>query len=436
MTDDSAFEDPARRQAALWDVGFAHAMANNPEGAVTLMTAKLAESGLTIGQRVVLASQTARTGRVAEATAMLEAISREDPSLKVECMAEVQAYAFMRRFDRVAAQALLAELHRRFAPGEAGRLEPVIAERLATGRPFLMLRMGDGEGSHIKLNLDDEQRYAFLYRQNRRSFLEFWFDDPALVDAPAWEATMDRFNTVIANADVIGAFSSAAIEHAYGIGSRRDVTWVINTLRKTLEAADRDPAWASRTYIDTLTLHYDLLRTGVLGRLLQGRARVGLVSCHAPLAQALTSHFSVGAVEFHHTPGERSHAHLLGAQALAGRHWPDRYGTLYATLGEGDRRGQLFLVAAGLLGKIYADQLRAAGAVVLDIGAVADLLMGRPTREFPDALRPYALASPEAVEAGSAPSPAPSLRERLPLWLRRLGRPVWRPLWRWWSARR
>jgi hypothetical protein len=41
-------------------------------------------------------------------------------------------------------------------------------------------------------------------------------------------------------------------------------------------------------------------------------------------------------------------------------------------------------VAAGLLGKIYGAALKRSGAVVIDIGAVADLWMGKGTRTFPD----------------------------------------------------
>ena len=44
------------------------------------------------------------------------------------------------------------------------------------------------------------------------------------------------------------------------------------------------------------------------------------------------------------------------------------------------RRGAVFLVAGGLLGKIYCDRIRELGGIALDIGALADAWMGHNTR--------------------------------------------------------
>jgi hypothetical protein len=44
-------------------------------------------------------------------------------------------------------------------------------------------------------------------------------------------------------------------------------------------------------------------------------------------------------------------------------------------------------VAAGMLGKIYAMDLKKSGAVVLDIGSIADALVGKNTRIFPQAVK-------------------------------------------------
>jgi hypothetical protein len=44
------------------------------------------------------------------------------------------------------------------------------------------------------------------------------------------------------------------------------------------------------------------------------------------------------------------------------------------------RPGAVFLVAGGLLGKIYCDRIRALGDIALDIGALADAWMGHNTR--------------------------------------------------------
>jgi hypothetical protein len=76
-------------------------------------------------------------------------------------------------------------------------------------------------------------------------------------------------------------------------------------------------------------------------------------------------------------PVEAKRAGRLGL-TLAGRHYPDRFQYLRTEirrLGPGD----IVLVAAGVLGKIYADWIRAQGAIALDVGSAADFwATGKP----------------------------------------------------------
>jgi len=44
------------------------------------------------------------------------------------------------------------------------------------------------------------------------------------------------------------------------------------------------------------------------------------------------------------------------------------------------RPGAVFLVAGGLLGKLYCARVRQLGGIALDIGAIADAWMGYNTR--------------------------------------------------------
>ncbi len=61
-------------------------------------------------------------------------------------------------------------------------------------------------------------------------------------------------------------------------------------------------------------------------------------------------------------------------------HYPDRFREVQSRLQGADLRGWLVLVAAGLIGKPYLATAKAAGAVALDIGSIADLWAGYLTR--------------------------------------------------------
>ncbi|WP_407523960.1 hypothetical protein [Methylobacterium oryzisoli] len=350
--------------------------------AVDLLDAARGEDGLGPGQALPAAILYAGIGRFGEARALIREAG--DPAADEAAAHALQFVALLERYPAAEARRMLAELRARFRTASLPEIEADILAALAERRPYFLVRMGDGEGAYLRLSAEDEAEFHGIYRTNRREMLDFWFRDPALVDDPRFARAADAFNAAIEEADCIGAFSDAAIAHEYGTVSRRGITWVVNTLRKALAMAEADPVRARSIAVRELTVHYDLALSGALGRILQDRPVVGLITCHRELAPALQRHHGLGRVELIKIPGEQIHAGALGADAAAGRHWPDRYDEICAQLAQGDRRGEVWLVAAGLLGKIYGAALKRSGAVVIDIGAVADLWMGKGTRTFPD----------------------------------------------------
>ena len=274
----------------------------------------------------------------------------------------------------------------RFASRPVSDLEADIRAALDARQPYMLLRLGDGEGACIRLGAEDEANNKDYYRANRDEFAEIWFKDRSVLDDPEFLAALDEFNSAIGQADAIGgSMYEAAIQTEYNYASRRGIAWVVNVMRKLLAFADEKPDWANSVPIYSLTIHYDLLLSGALARLLKRRSFVGVISCQDALPSALQRTYGIRRVDLIKTPGEQIHAGTLGASAVEGRHWPDRYREITGELSiPTDRRGQLWLVAAGMLGKIYAAKLKAQGAVVVDIGAVADLWMGKVTRSFPD----------------------------------------------------
>lgn len=67
------------------------------------------------------------------------------------------------------------------------------------------------------------------------------------------------------------------------------------------------------------------------------------------------------------------------ADAEFGAHFPTVYDRTLAELSV-PRPGAVFLVAGGLLGKIYCDRIKQLGGIAFDIGAVVDAWMGHNTR--------------------------------------------------------
>ncbi|MDY6885713.1 MAG: hypothetical protein SWL02_18320 [Pseudomonadota bacterium] len=45
-------------------------------------------------------------------------------------------------------------------------------------------------------------------------------------------------------------------------------------------------------------------------------------------------------------------------------------------------KGHVYLVGAGILGKVYCHQIKKSGGIALDVGSVPDVWVGKPSREY------------------------------------------------------
>jgi hypothetical protein len=146
---------------------------------------RLKESGLQPQEKVFFARQYARQGRIGRAAALLEEAADLNPHLRHECLVSLQSFKFMNRFDKRVTLGLLEEVKSLYnVYTHESQVERRINEALAKGDPFLLLRMGDGEGSAIRLSIEDDAEYNLLYRDNLEEFTQFWFNDRSIAVDP------------------------------------------------------------------------------------------------------------------------------------------------------------------------------------------------------------------------------------------------------------
>jgi hypothetical protein len=372
------------RASALYELGVLKSLQGEVDQAVLYLETRLREAGLEPHEKIFLARQYARQGRLNRAEVLLEEAAALEPQLRHECLVSYQSFKFVNRFDKRITLGLLEEVKSIFRVYvQETEVEERIAEALSIEEPFLLLRMGDGEGSVLRPSIEDECKYNLLYRDNLEEFTEFWFNERSIAIDPRFAEVITEFNGVPFEADVIGTFHIAGIDNEYNIGSRRGIAWAVNTLRVLLNIARLYPLKAPRIMVGDPNIHYNLFASGALDRLLADRPRVGLISCHPGLASALKQKYNIGEMEYIKIPAEQVHADVVGEDAAEGIHWPNRYHEVRSIIAGKKYNGYLFLVAAGMLGKIYARDLKRAGAVVLDIGSIADALVGKNTRTFP-----------------------------------------------------
>lgn len=311
------------------------------------------------------------TGRHAEAEATLERLRGFAPAHEdLPWLAEFNRYLASFPLEAIRAQATAYAQSPHYIWEED--IVRRIVQALEGRRGFSLVRLGDGEGAFLRISDEDEVRFAHLYRRNRQDRARVWFDGEIDLDASGFTRTAAGLADVIRNADVVGLPPVSWIEHEYRIVSPISLSCLVNVIRAM-------PALDTGQGLCTQLIHRSLHHNGQLAALLRGRARIGLIACHPDAPDLLARGFGIGEVVFHRIPGEKLNAALLGPAAVAGRHYPDRFTALMQDLSQ-PLAGELFLVAGGLLGKIYCDRIKRSGGVAIDIGSLIDAWLGAPTR--------------------------------------------------------
>jgi hypothetical protein len=140
-------------------------------------------------------------------------------------------------------------------------------------------------------------------------------------------------------------------------------------------------------------IHQALGHWGLWDILLPQLKVVSLVTCHDGLGAALARRYRLSVETTHIIPPEFKHSAKFATQAPTARHYPNVFEALREPL-SAVPRGHVVLVAAGVLGKVYCDWIKAAGGIAIDVGSAADYWCGYNTRPAHETL---AYQSPRGV---------------------------------------
>ncbi|ESQ73900.1 hypothetical protein [Asticcacaulis sp. AC402] len=263
-------------------------------------------------------------------------------------------------------------------PAVATRIEEALRVRAG----FSLIRLGDGEGAFLRLSDADERSYCGLYRYNRLDRSHVWFNGTIDIYASGFAETAFGLDKVIENADVAGLPYKTWIEHEYRIVSPTGISSLVNVFR-LLATFSPNPA----RFYTAQRIHIELARSGALKRIIQSQKDIGLIACHPALPAFIRDTYGVEVSDFHRIPGEKLFETIIGGEAAAGIHYPDRFNAIMDSLGRADLSGKLYLVAGGILGKFYCDRIKKSGGVAVDVGSLVDAWIGANTRPGYESLK-------------------------------------------------
>jgi hypothetical protein len=259
----------------------------------------------------------------------------------------------------------------------------LVGEAVSAGRPFSLIRLGDGEG--IVLSFGDEmwlQDLAYLHGH--------WGSEGVTLGAVA-EVQHD-LQAAVHGADIVGIRNDIVsvrvpddlldrpgseikefVSSTFHI--RREETDNLSPIGARrlalLHRAVSQVEWSEDQRFCSAWIHWELLASGTLNRILEEATEVGLVTARPEVEHMLARRFNV-----------RTKAVIVPDKFVdatgPGRHIPDRYRSIRQELDFPD--GSLVLVGAGIPGKAYCQWLKEAGCVAVDVGSVFDVWVGKASR--------------------------------------------------------
>lgn len=239
--------------------------------------------------------------------------------------------------------------------------------------PFCLLRLGDGDGAFLHPTGSSVGQEA-LFLAHRQFFMGHCYNDAALATDPGFLEVAAELRSRLVEADIIGIPQPDWIQHEIGM---RNLRALVNCLQLARLVDSLGLGNGGR--LSTTTVALDLEYHGFFGKMLRASGPVSLISSHSALGERLAA---AGRVQVRQTiliPPAYSDCGQTG-YTLQSSHFRDAFGTVNQAIDETIAAGEVVLVAAGFLGKLYALRVKRRGGIALDIGSLADFWMGHMTR--------------------------------------------------------
>ncbi len=250
----------------------------------------------------------------------------------------------------------------------------VVRDAIATQKPFSLVRVGDGEARFLISQvpkLMDALTADEAFSIGETIWTNWFGESLAQVGVRDLRDLTTNLRGAIENADILGIPTVERLRR-----DNKHFGYLSHLMHMLRNSGD---AFANARRFSDAAANLDIHRhSPFYQELLADVNLVGVVSPHAPLASRLGRHLGIERTINHVVPGEMRLPH----DPAMGRgldHFPQRYNQLLSEL-DVPHPGTVFLVAAGLLGKIYCHRIKTLGGIALDIGAIADAWMGFDTR--------------------------------------------------------
>lgn len=260
-----------------------------------------------------------------------------------------------------------------FVLGDAIAVARRILKAVRAGVPLSLVRLGDGEGNLLP------------YRDAHRAFVEMdfrttvraWWGEPVNAMAHYYDLQRMLINA-IDNADIIGIPDLYRL--SAGAEQSKNSRGLVACLDYVERGATKNRQWAQGKLVTSCHVHQALAYWHLWDVLIPQFGTAHIITCHPDLASRASERFQIRIASVLLIPAEAKYSSAFGVGSAAS-HFPARFQEILQEL-DVPQHGQIYLVAAGVLGKLYCEAVRRNGGIAVDIGSVADEWAGYDTRSL------------------------------------------------------
>lgn len=260
-------------------------------------------------------------------------------------------------------------------------IEQKILSSIENKTPYSLVRFYDGEGAFYKAEnwsndfLIDRMTYYF-------GAGEYTKDDAIAIRDGMLQSLYSANLVGIPNLDIVDkiqdfmfAFTQGEIDKLPYIRKRYSDTIDCNSAWRILSSFEMViTSLVFESSYTTKDIHYDMVKSGVIYKILGSLSQVNIISS-MEVGPYLEKVFNLQANEI------KIPKRALDVDLTKGtNHFPNVFNKVLNELGTRDLTGEVFLVGAGPLGKIYCNVIKENGGIALDLGAIFDSWVNFHTR--------------------------------------------------------
>ena len=271
-------------------------------------------------------------------------------------------------------------LYTEISPLQAYRVAVQIIKHVKNKIPLSLIRLGDCEGNFLEYQETWQQ-----FQEQDRQFAQKLCWGSVRIDEDEWQKLQDDYLSAIQNADILGIPDYYRFCRINNFKTRhfRGISTIIDILDRPTKAQE------SHQTLTSCHIHTQLEVWGLWTLILSQIKDCSVIACHEKISQFLLEKYGLIVTSFYKIPSEYKYSELFNYQDQQQQpHYPDHFRQIYSEITV-KYPGEVFLVAAGFLGKIYCHIIKQRGGIAIDIGSVVDYWLNYNTRvwtKFPDSL--------------------------------------------------